>query len=132
MPVVWVYGIRRHFNTLNLPPTPPRPPQVWRVHLDEPVASPLLEGFPSAPVSYFAYGRQGDVALLGSADGLVRVQPLAGRPWGQSRCGPTTRAEVMVLWVKGFGRTRAPLVQIMLQRREGSTPACLQHPELAL
>ncbi|KAG2482730.1 hypothetical protein HYH03_018361 [Edaphochlamys debaryana] len=64
--------------------------KVWRVWLDEPVAAPLLEGFPSAPVTSFGYSPNGTTALMGSADGLVRLQALDG-PYG-SPLGPCWEA----------------------------------------
>ncbi|EFJ51830.1 hypothetical protein VOLCADRAFT_103323 [Volvox carteri f. nagariensis] len=55
--------------------------KVWRVKLGEALATPLLEGFTSAPVTFFGYSADGNTVLLGSGDGLVRVQPLDG-PYG--------------------------------------------------
>ncbi|GIM11863.1 hypothetical protein Vretimale_15319 [Volvox reticuliferus] len=55
--------------------------KVWRVNLNEPLAAPLLDGFASAPITFFGYSADGSMALLGSGDGLVRVQALDG-PYG--------------------------------------------------
>ncbi|GLC74134.1 Cilia- and flagella-associated protein 44 [Pleodorina starrii] len=60
--------------------------KVWRVNMAEPLAVALMDGFASAPVTFFGYTADGGLALLGSGDGLVRVQPLDG-PYG-SPAGP--------------------------------------------
>nr|A8J1V4.1 RecName: Full=Cilia- and flagella-associated protein 44 [Chlamydomonas reinhardtii] len=61
--------------------------KAWRVRMGEPLAAPLLEGFASAPVTCLAHaGPEGRLALLGSGDGLVRLQALE-EPFGSAAPG---------------------------------------------
>jgi hypothetical protein len=68
---------------------------VWLLQPGQPTAAPLLEGFASAPVTAVGFSPDGRLALMGSGDGRVRVQPLAGedRATAAGRAGQGRRPQ---------------------------------------